>query len=87
MLARHADPKATQESPYPWQLPLDEQATPVSPLESALAQVLILMTFKSLRMNTYEKPGGGWQRVYGRGPAGSSPRRVSSTVDFVAAGT
>jgi hypothetical protein len=46
MLARLADPKATLESRYPRQLLFYKQAAPVSPLESILAQVLILKTFK-----------------------------------------
>jgi hypothetical protein len=46
MLARHADPKATQECPYPCQLLLDKQAALVSPLEFTLTKVLILKTLK-----------------------------------------
>jgi hypothetical protein len=62
MLARHADLKATLESPHPSQLLSYKQAAPVSPLEFTLAQMLILMTFKSLRMNTYKKGEGGGSR-------------------------
>jgi hypothetical protein len=46
MLARHADPKATPECPYPCHLRLDKQAALVSPLESTLTKVLILKTLK-----------------------------------------
>jgi hypothetical protein len=87
MLARHADLKATLESPQPSQLLSYKQATPVSSLESILAQVLILMTFKSCKMNTYKKGERGGAEFR---PWSSEIQAIGEcplTVDFVAAGT
>ena len=44
--------------PFPLQLPFNNSSRSISPLESALTQVLILRHLKSFRINTYTKPRG-----------------------------
>jgi len=44
--------------PFPPQLPFNNSSRSLSPLESALTQVLILRHLKSFRMSTYTKAGG-----------------------------
>src|SRR5579859_5842821 len=44
--------------PFPAQLPFNNSSRYISPLESALTQVLILRHLKSFRMSTYTKTGG-----------------------------
>jgi hypothetical protein len=47
----------------PSRLPSCKHTAPVTPLESALVEVLIPKYLKSLRMNTYEKQGGGGTQI------------------------
>jgi hypothetical protein len=57
-----------------------KKVSPISSLESALVEVLILKCFKLIRMNTYGKPGG-------RGPALSVlpfRRQAGANLDFAA---
>jgi hypothetical protein len=42
----------------PFNIPTFQPAPTLTPLESALLQVLIVDNLKSFRMNVYEKPGG-----------------------------
>jgi hypothetical protein len=58
MGARHAVLLTPSKSSGPAQLLSCKQIVPVSPLEYALMEVLILKSLKFFRMNTYEKDRG-----------------------------
>jgi len=58
MVARRAVLLTPSESTHQVQLLSRQQIAPVTPLESALIQVLILKSLKFFRINTYEKHRG-----------------------------
>ena len=75
--------------PFPAQLPLNNSSRSLSPLESALTQVLILRHLKSFRMNTYTKTGGraplqASQFVNSLRPATTPQPDISATVTSLA---
>src|SRR5579859_686534 len=55
--------------PFPSQLPFNNSSHSLSPLESALTQVLILRHLKSFKINTYTKTGGRIQLLLAKIPS------------------
>jgi len=83
MGARQAVLLTPSESTRPTQLLSCKQTAPVTPLESALIEVLILKSFKFFRMNTYEKHRGEGVLLLTRHPMKDvCPERPSEARDL-----